>query len=359
MGWVIFHWPAAQTIVVSPSGDFAGAPAGAEQRTSLPATYAGRRVLLHRGESYPAIDLPGTADAVLLGTYGTGAKPQVASVFLGGNGNQAAWPDEITIMDLDILGGFSLLVTGSRVLLYRCDLDTPAMSEAQIDIGTALGYYVDNGALPAASYYWPREIFLVENLVLGKVDDTSQPNLVCMGSFARSALLGNTMNRATQHTLRMWTANRTVIAHNAFGGEHHAANPPGIRHAIKIHSSGEAPYADNVGTSTLGISSRHIVVADNTIGSADYVGSWTVALGPQNADPGTIEPVIDVVIENNQMIRGPYTTQDVHLLVQRGTTRGNTVVGGGTVEGDGVTVDESTADPAMDPYCGPYFGQIL
>ncbi len=79
------HWPAAQTIVVSPSGDFTGAPAGAEQRTSLPATYAGRRVLLHRGETYPAIDLPGTADDVLIGTYGTGAKPQVASVFLGGN----------------------------------------------------------------------------------------------------------------------------------------------------------------------------------------------------------------------------------------------------------------------------------
>lgn len=351
------HWPGSATIAVSGAGDFRGAPEGAELRTSLPPSFAGKRVLLRRGEVFSAIGLPGDSDDVQLAPFGDGPKPVVASVSLGGDGGVAEWPDDVTIMDLDITSSFAIAVTCSRVLLYRCDVDTPTEAEAQVDIATGFGYYVANGSLPASAYAWPREVFLVDNVIEGDVDGDGRPNIALMGYFMRSAIVGNVINRATEHSLRIWAANAAFIAHNHIGGEHYAPDPPGIRSAIKIHSAGTDSYADDVATSGLAIATRHVVLADNMVGSPEFPGSWLGGLSPQNADPGTIEAVLDIVYERNVHTRGPYTSQDFHTAAKGCTTRENTTVGG-SFEGDVVTPEEWTGDPGMLPYLGDYYGQL-
>ncbi len=351
------QWPGAATIAVSGVGDFRGAPRGAELRTTLPRSFAGKRVLLRRGETFSSIGLPGDSDDVQLATFGDGPKPVVASVSLGGNAEVAEWPDDVTIMDLDITSGFSISVTGSRVLLYRCDIDTPSNAEAQVDVGSGFGYYVANGSLPVSAYAWPREVFLVDNVIEGDTDGDNTPNLVVMGYFMRSAILGNVINQATEHSLRIWAANAAFIAHNHIGGEHYAPNPPGVRGAIKIHSAGIDAYADDVATSGLAIATRHVVLADNLVGSPDYPGSWLGGFGPQNADIGTVEAVFDVIYERNIHTRGPYTTLEFHTAAKGCTTRDNTTVGG-RFEGDVVTPEEWNGDPGMLPYLGDYYGQL-
>lgn len=346
----------ATTVCVSPSSNFTGCPSGATQATSLPSPYAGKRVLLHRGEQFGSINLQRTDDNVLVSTYGTGAKPRVGSISLGGDGRVAGWPDEVTFVDLNVARNFYTAVTASRVLVYRCDFVEP--DEEKVDFGSSMNFWLDNGELPANAYYWPHEIFLVESQVIGDTNGNGIPNVDVMGSLASSALLGNTINRATEHSLRLWHMNKSVIAHNAIGGEHYAGGTGGIgiRHALKVHSAGTSPYSDNVGTSTRNVSSSKNVTADNTFGSATYPGSWLTAFGPQNSDAGTIEGLEDVIQERDRFIRGPTTTLEIRNVVRRGNVRGATLTNGGAIRIDQVRSDQWSGNAAMRPWCGPYLG---
>lgn len=342
------------TICVSNANNFTGCPAGALQQNALPRDYAGKRVLLRRGERFSSVNLNGTDDNVIVAAYGTGAKPIVDLVFLGGNNRVAAWPDGVVIMDLNITNGFGILVTASRVLLYRCDMVDP--DREKIDVGTALHYNIENGSLPASAYYWPREIFLVENNAIGDTDNDNVPHIVTMGFFTKSALLGNTFNRATEHTVRIWAGFKVVLAHNDIGGEHYTSSPPGIRAALKFHSSGILPFHENVGTSGSQIASRYLVTADNRFGSPQYPGSWTVGFGPQNADPGTVEGLEDIIMERDLFRRGPYTSQDIHNVARRVTVRSQTVENGRPLLMHQLAPNEFSGDIRMQPWIGPYFG---
>ena len=174
----------------------------------------------------------------------------------------------------------------------------------------------------------------------------------------KSAIMGNTINKATEHSLRIFATNRTFIGHNLLGGEHYAPTPPGIRGAMKIHSGGVAAYADNMLTSGLTIATRHLVIANNLIGTMQYPGSWVAGVGPENNGPGTVQASMDIIYENNVHTRGPYQSQDFHVSALRCTTRGNTATNGGPFNGDAVTALEWDGDPGMAPYLGSYFGQL-
>lgn len=342
------------TVCVSTSSNFTGCPAGATQANALPSSYAGKRVLLRSGEQFGSVSLSGTDDNVLVATYGTGAKPRVQRINLGGSNSVAGWPDEVSFVDLDVINNFGINITASRVLVYRCEFTTP--NTEKVDFGSALGYYVNNGSLPASAYYWPRELFLVDSTVIGDTNNDATPNVDVMGAFAKSALLGNTINRATEHSVRMWSINKSVIAHNAIGGEHYAANPPGIRAALKVHSAGVNPYADNVGESGLHISSSKSVTADNIFGTTSYQGSWLTGFAPQNADQGTVEGLEDIIQERDRFVRGPYTGQEIHNCVRRGTVRDALQLNGNAISMDLILPDEWSGDPGMRSWLGPYFG---
>jgi hypothetical protein len=351
-------WAGTDTVCVSPSANYSGCPSGAAQQTALPSRYDGKRVLLHRGESFGSVSIAAADDNAMIGAYGTGAKPSVQGVGFMGSGTVADWPDEITVMDLAMRsGGVNIETTASRVLLYRNDINVPTNADAQVNVGTAVGYYARNSSIPASSYYWPREIFLVENDIQADTNGGT-PTMDVMGWFAKSALLGNSINRATEHSVRMWAANKVVIAHNFMGGDHYAPSAPGIRAALKIHSNGTQAYTDSLGAGQ-NISSSQIVVANNRIGTTSFPGSWMIGVGPQNADIGTVEATFDYIHENNSHVRGPYTSQDLHLAALRATTRGNSVLSGGTFNGDMVTSTEWRGDPGMLIYLGTYLGQLL
>lgn len=137
--------------------------------------------------------------------------------------------------------------------------------------------------------------------------------------------MGNTIDRANQHSLRMWHANSTIISHNAIGGSSY----DNIRHAIKIHSAGVQNISESI-SATPTPSSTGVVISYNQIGATTNPGSWTCGFGPQNADPGTVEGLQDFILEYNTFIRGPNTSQEAVWRGRRMTQRGNTLQGGGT-----------------------------
>ncbi len=342
----------SRTVCVSARGDFAGAPSGALRLRELPAEFSGKRILLRRGETFGRIEPRPTDSGFQIGAFGPGAKPVAGPFHIGHRRGVAEWAHDFTVMDLDLLGGVSIEATTSRALFYRNDLKTGPFSVAVFNLGTAVTYYHDHEPLALRRVLpWPREVFVVDNDLRGKVDAAGEPNVVLMGWLFRSALLGNTMDRATEHTLRVWAAGDAVIAHNHLGGNHHAPRPPGIRHAIKLHSDGTDEITPLVATSRRPRSSR-VVVADNLIGSPTYPGSFLTGFAPQNGDRGTVEAVEDCIVENNVFVRGPHTISEVQLRGRRLSARGNTLRGGGRPD----TVRSGARfDPALDAWDGPYF----
>jgi hypothetical protein len=345
----------ASTVCVSSSGIYTGCPTGALQQATLPSPLSGKRVLLRRGDTFPSISLRNTDTNFQIGAFGTGAKPIVGGVSAGMVGGVASWVNDFTVMDLNIGSGtVNIDATATRFLLYRNDIKTPGSTSAMVNIGTAATYYQANGSgsVPS-SMPWPREVFLVENDIQGVVSSTARPNLVVMGHFYKSALMGNIIDRATEHSLRIWAASKTLISHNLIGGNHYAASLPGIRGAVKIHSGGTQPFTPLIAGSATPATSQ-VIMSNNVIGSTTYPGSFLSGFGPQNADAGTVEGLEDCIAENNTYVRGAYTSSELQIRGRRMSARGNTVRGGGTPNISSITAN---FDPGMAVWNGPYFLQ--
>ena len=343
----------AATVCVSTTNSFDGCPSGATRQASIPSGLDGKRVLLRRGESFSTISPRNTDSGFQIGAFGTGPKPLVAGVSIGMSHGVAAWANDFTVMDLNIGAGcVNIDATTSRMLLYRNDIKTPGQMESMVNVGTAAGYYQSHntGPVPGA-IYWPAEVFIVENDIQGKIDATSKPNIVVMGYFYRSALLGNTIDRATEHSLRVWAASKLIIAHNLIGGNHYAPKPPGIRSAVKIHSGGDQPFTPKIATSTQPATSQ-VILANNVIGSKTFPGSWLTGIAPQNADAGTLEGLEDFIAENNRFVRGPLSSSEMQLRGRRMTARGNTLEGGGAPD---IVRNGSNFDRGLGSWDGPYF----
>jgi hypothetical protein len=341
-------YPGAATVCVSPARSFTGCPTGAAQVTTLPASYSGKRVLLARGQAFGAVNPQNADTGFQVGAFGDGAKPIVSSVSTGTPGGGAVVTSDWTVMDLQI-GNVNIDASTARFLLIGNDI-RGGREVAMVNIGTAAGYYQSHGH---AALAWPREVFLVENTIEGVVTSSAAPGLVVMGHFLKSAILGNSMDRAQEHTLRVWTASKLVVAHNRIGGTHYAPSPPGIRQAIKIHSGGVQPFADLVSASPAPATDR-IAIASNVIGSTTFPGSWLMGLGPQNADAGTVEGMQDIVLDANTFVRGPWTSAEAQLKGRRITSRKNRVSTGAKPV---IVRNGSNFDPGMAAWDGPYFLQ--
>ncbi len=196
------------TICISTSSNFAGCPAGSLQRTSIPSIQSQKRILLRRGESFGGISIPHGTEGVLITAFGSGNKPRVSSINVGAlappNSN---FPSDISTVDLNIQNGYSQYVTGSRLLLYRCDFDIPqeAGLTAQISIASALAYIAQHHTLSLSQYYQPREIFIVENTLFG---NTTNPFMNMVGEGSRFVIMGNRMGIAQQHTIRLFAMHK-------------------------------------------------------------------------------------------------------------------------------------------------------
>lgn len=342
----------AKTICVSTSANYGGCPTGALHQTTIPAPLAGKRVLLRRGETFPGINVRRTDDDVRFSAFGPGtAKPRVERVDIsGGTPGNDGFADDVSILGLSIRNGIHHESSAARMMLYKNDLDTPG-GDNSITIGGAIGYYAERN--PGVAFYHPREIFVVENRVIGQVNDEGTPFLNFQGAGSRFAVLGNDMARAQEHTARFFALHKSVVAHNAFRGQAHSASGPSIRSAIKLHSGGLGPYADDLAVSGTSWATSQVVIADNLLGDATNNGSFTAGAAPQNADVGTVEGIEDVIFERNRFVRGPHTNTELHNVGRRITTRGNVRVDGGPPQ-----ISVGTPGPSMPAaWIGPYFNQ--
>ncbi|HJW11731.1 MAG TPA: hypothetical protein VJ598_08090 [Albitalea sp.] len=336
-----------KTICVSPASNFTGCPSGATQQTSLPSAWNGKRVLLHRGESFGDISIQDGNSAVQVGAYGTGAKPIVASVGVGSwRPATSAFATDITVMDLNVKNGMQQSL-GSKVLFYRNDVHV-ATGSGNIAMSLGQEDYWYRGdpyrVVPQSAFYNAREIFFVENYAVGA--DTSS-SMGIWGSGSRVAFMGNTFGKQQMHSVRFSALNKGFLAHNEIQG----ISADGIRHALKLHSMGLNAYADGFINDTSGVggwASSQIVIANNLFGNAADNNAWTVAISPQNDQYA--EGVENVLVENNRFVRGTNTSTDLVLGGRNLTYRGNTVVGGTSIsEGVGHT----GALPAS--WLGPYY----
>lgn len=350
------YYSGTRTVCVSTSANYTGCPTGATRQTTLPDSLDGKRVLLRRGESFATINVRHEDDVVQVGAYGTGAKPRVPSVQIGpGRAATADFPDDITVMDLDIANGIEQTASASKLLFLRNDLDDAGTRvNNSIVIGSAMGYWATTSdtyrTVPLSAFYNPHEIFVVENRVIGSTENDDVPLANLHGSGARIALLGNELGRSSQHTVRLYSAHKTVIAHNAIRG----ISSDGVRHALKIHSGGFGEYNNNYSTSGGTWASRQIVITNNLIGDTADNNNWTVAIRPQNSQENSGEGIEDVIVENNRLARGPRTNVDILVVGRRITTRGNAR----TVDGANLTVstEQSASYPSLpQSWRGPYF----
>ncbi len=311
------------TTCVSSASNFSGCPAGAQQLTSLPASSAfnNRRVLLRRGESFGSIGINHGARNVQVWAFGTGNKPRVSRVDIGALGpTSSAFPEDITIMDLNIQEQLAQYVTMSRLLIYNNDFSIPTESgNTQIELASALGYIVQNHTLAANQYYQPRELFVVGNYVRGT---TTSAFVNMTGEGSKFVIMGNDMGTAQQHTTRIWAMNRGFVAHNALRWW----SSDGIRVAIKLQSWGFGAYDDNYAVSRWTWATRKVVIANNRLGDQTDNNSFIGWASPENTLEG--QGIEDVILENNLFVRGPNTNTEFILMGRRMTTRGNTRLDG-------------------------------
>lgn len=318
-----------RTVCVSPSGQFAGCPAKAVRDTRLPVTYGGSRVLLHRGEVFEAVSIDRNSDGIVVGSYGTGAKPVVERVFVNAGRFNDKSTDDLTIMDLAISDGLLHSGTGSRYLIYRNELTRPGGNNT-VELAGALDYLAEHN--PKMRFYNPREMFIVDNVVRGQVNTSGRPHNNLSGVAAYIAIMGNDLSRSQEHTMRLGAVHKGFIAHNALRGISHGGPPDGtgisIRSTMKINAGGLRPYNDDWSATRGKWATNHLIIADNLMGDPENNGSFTAGVSPQNRDAATTEGIEDVIIERNRFIRGPHTNTEMENFGRRITTRHNSRMDG-------------------------------
>ncbi len=351
----------ANTIYVSPSGSQADVPGGYTAVTTLPSSYAGKRVLLHRGESFGVgIDPLRTDSGFQVGAYpATGAKPIVTGVTTTHNNTTTAWTSDWTVMDLNVgAAAVNITATTTRFLLYRCDVKTtPTTSFAMVNLcaDPTRFFYSQSSAGTQALMKNPNEMFVVDCDLQGVVNGIARPQMVIQTILYKSAIMGNFMDFENEHTLRIFGASTSFIAHNRMGGNAFDS----LRGASKIHSMGTQAFGLMM-SSSLSPLSEKLIEANNYIGSTTYPGTELSGFNPQNADDGSaVQGLQDCIAENNIFIYGPSTQTAMNFFGRRMHARGNTRQGGGSLVIKRVV--EGWFDNPASGYAawdGPYLGQI-
>lgn len=333
-------YPGAQTVFISASGNFAGAPAGAQTLTSIPTIVSNRRYIFRDGESFGALDIPHGVTGNLYTRSNTASeRPQIAACNLGGMWPpDRNYPEDHTFVGLEFRGQVVQWVTGRRITLHKCAQSVTADSKGVFP-ASAIDYWA--GQVGAGNVYQPREIFVSEHYARGNLSADTH----VFGAAAYSAVIGCDLMTANQHTIRFGRGYKMFMGHNAARG----VSSDGIRHALKFHGGGLSPYTDEYATSGGTWATRYLVIANNLFGDATDNNQWTVALSPQNGV--SAEGLEDVIAENNRFVRGSQTVSDLTLGGRRMTSRGNTLVGGGAI----TVSTNSHADALPAEWRGPYY----
>ncbi|MDQ7745469.1 hypothetical protein [Hydrogenophaga pseudoflava] len=335
-------FPGTATVYISPSANYSGAPAGAELRTTMPVISSNKRYMLARGESHGALLIPGGVTGTQVVAGGSGAKPLVSTIKVGDElvPPGTLFPDDITIEGLQCSGEIVQTAYVRRLLLK--DIDQP--SHSKIDLGAASDYWSEN----LGDRYGPTLPVARDLFVVGCYSRGTNLTFGITGHLIEAAVLGCDFKGSAQHTLRAWSAYHAVISHNALRG----GSADGIRHALKMHSSGVATFTPGqaYGSGAAWATSK-VVVYRNLFSDATDNNAFAAVFGPQN--DGSAEPLEDVIVEGNVFARGSNFVSDLQLAGRRMTYIGNTLaVGGGAAD---VTAPGLHAVGLPVDWQGPYF----
>jgi PKD repeat protein len=309
----------SNTICISSSGNFTGAPAGAQQVTTssfdagLSHYTGGRRVLFRRGESFNSSgmtfsnsQLPGGG---IIGAFGQGSNPDSRGIYdnnprilCSGWGAMRTPPNDVRIMDLSFEdpGGTAdnILTPGTRmdrVLLLRIKTTgfrVPLICGNEIYHRFNLEPH-DQFSIVDSHFDQPRE------------------NGMYIAGF-RLSLLGTKVERAgISHLVRITHTVGCVIDSNQL------EYPGGTRHVIKLHAQHDkARYGEF---------SERIVISRNLIRSTK---TWMITLSPQ--DDHKDERVREALVEKNTIIAEGTAGVGVFVTGSDVTVRNNQFVDNGS-----------------------------
>jgi len=287
------------TICISSTGNFDGAPAGALQITSTDIseifTHIGdnKRVLLRRGDTWTTTtsgELRDISGPAIIGAYGDGINPNDRGIYenapiinisaIEENFFECRNVNDIRIMD---------------VTFYDSDSAQGIIGGA-IEMYTLLMYriYAEGFATPIGNTHWAttgHDQLAVVSCHLSEAES----NVVYIGS-ERLTLMGNYLKNAHRsHVLRVWQSYNGVIAHNDISGS--STQTDMGRHALKLHGPDESIIADDGIDDHLANRTRYTLITNNIFGSS---GPWPVTISPQYA--AIDERLRDIVFENNKVI---------------------------------------------------------
>lgn len=305
----------AGTVCFSTSGDFDGAPAGAELVTTSEASLisrhatAGKRILLRGGELFTTdrpvvVNSPGPG---LIGSFGDGSAVvrSLTSTPVFQLSSKKPSLSDWRIVGLAIQGGsqgFRAEGTVENLLVLGCVI---VMADVGFMIDKSVPDFYNANGFPGHTIH--DGVFLVDNQVMTKK--------YCGFLAAQNlALLGNNLETTVSlgdraHVVRITHGRDVVMIGNRL------ANPGRISHALKFHAS---DFSD-ASSVAQGFSER--VFIRNNVFEGGPESDWTVVIGPQNAQSD--ERVRDVILEQNRFIAGNRTRVALMLNASRVTVEKN------------------------------------
>jgi PKD repeat protein len=308
------------TVCISASGDFTGAPAGALQITSTSIGTAqayispGTRILFRRGDTWQAssglrINAQGPG---LIGSFGSGALPLITAT---GNFTLFALSDRVPncddwrCMDIQFDGnnmsgasGVGTSGTATRMLFLRLRLHDV---HAGMVIPVSILNYQNSHGYPGHTLY---DQITIADCRIERLIGGSGGNGGYIAAH-RLAILGCQMHDSTgaEHVLRTPWIQRGVIAHNAM-----SMQSPG-KHLIKMHAPGF--YGSGLGYTQY---TERVVVSDNRfVGN----GAWSVTPGPQNSAGD--ERVRNLIVERNHFVHSNNVQVSLVIWARDVTVRNN------------------------------------
>lgn len=330
------------TTCVNPEGDadFTGCPSGATQLqedtiTDIDSTtYAdnGMRILFKRGGEWTLSASPEwpSATTVHVGAYGTCTGETIygtctndplitmtsgAGYFVSLSSKTDWRIENIRFTGVKADDGHDVTAGASRIrhtLLYKITATSMGSAVSWSNYRTNDDQYHDANAIVSCDL------------------SNTADGVMYVGS-ERLAVLGtNSRDTDDSHSLRIFQAYQSVIAHNRLSG---SDIENGVRIAMKLHGPGE-PYVGTfaeTGTNGLRYRSKFINIHDNVFGTG---GQYTVDIGPQNSEYD--ERISDVVFEKNKIVSdygtasGLPTVASLTLAGRYMTARNNIIDGTGS-----------------------------
>ena len=289
------------TVCVSSSGDFTGAPENAIQVTTTNIKdienyfVQGKRILLKRGDSWTTneyISVRFIEGPLHIGAFGEGINPDERGIFenapvINATGSYSSafigykFTSNVVISDLHLIGE----VTIGSAFGGATELSNILHNRLHVEgfrVCGSTSHYQSDG----------HDRFVIANSHC----HNAYGNIIYVGS-ERLVLLGNLLHNASlSHVVRVWQGYKAFIAHNILHGS--SIDSDTGRLALKFHGP-EEDLIYSTGNSHLNERSRYSVIYDNIFGTS---GPWPVVIGPQNEEKD--EKINDILVEANKFLAG-------------------------------------------------------